>query len=391
MCLKAKLVQPPATSSRMPDKPPGGSWWLCASSLMILDLGGLRDLASASFTHTIFRSCGRSIFEPQPTFNWRPDLLGFSLTKIWCGFPSLRFKSMHFIDSVLVSPSELVYRPDSTRVIRIYVSPSNFFTLQFPRLDSNPPNEVNLDGQTTNYQGQVLPFFLKPKRHSSQHFIQSLVLDLTGFCPTGPKIKGAHPHYILFCELLLGPYTFGILPVGNDVIQTSSLSDHNLPAALSVPPPVSKIEDTALSALPTYQTAVSLNAEFSAKAWVNGHTAGDADAAEFFPHLTDTICGTGSDPYTTEGKVSGFARDSVESISETDPGVEDRGFEYFQQPLKCSASMMSQEFPVLSAPQPSPSPSHTEPDDPIAGDKIGYIPPRDMNLNLDERNILPGN
>ncbi|KAF7336349.1 hypothetical protein MVEN_02183400 [Mycena venus] len=104
--------------------------------------------------------------------------------------------------------------------------------------------------------------------------------------------------------------------------------------------------------------------------------------------------GAGLDPYTTlfpEAEVSGFARDSMGSISETDTGVENRGFEYFQQPLNWSASMVSQELPALSAPQPSPSPSHTEPDEPISVDENDYIAPRDINLNLDERNVLPGN
>ncbi|KAJ7928175.1 hypothetical protein B0H13DRAFT_2311711 [Mycena leptocephala] len=100
--------------------------------------------------------------------------------------------------------------------------------------------------------------------------------------------------------------------------------------------------------------------------------------------------GAGSGPYTTlfpEGEVSGFASDCMGSISETDTGVENRGFEYFQQPLNWSASMVSQELPALSAPQPSPSPSHTEPDEPICVDGNDYIAPRDINLNLDERNM----
>jgi hypothetical protein len=49
--------------------------------------------------------------------------------------------------------------------------------------------------------------------------------------------------------------------------------------------------------------------------------------------------GAGSDPYTTlfpEGEVSGFTRDSMGSISETDTGVENHGFEYFQQPVRVS-------------------------------------------------------
>jgi hypothetical protein len=49
-------------------------------------------------------------------------------------------------------------------------------------------------------------------------------------------------------------------PVGNNVIQISSVSNYDLPAALSAPPLVPKIEDTALSALKTHQTTTSLNA-----------------------------------------------------------------------------------------------------------------------------------
>ncbi|KAF8203540.1 hypothetical protein K438DRAFT_1757856 [Mycena galopus ATCC 62051] len=235
------------------------------------------------------------------------------------------------------------------------------------------------------------------------------------------------------------------------MIQTPSVSDHDSPAALSMPPLVSKIEDTAPSVLPTYQTAVSLNTgarrhkekqkadegkiQITRMNWQNcgdfSHPLEMACApyshgvfARFVESIASTetrrcqlTCliysiptthwldngfdkqmdfdlrvldeyfassGAGSDPYTTffpEGKVSGFARDSVGRISETDPGVDDSGFEYFQQ----------RNSPALSAPQPSPSPSHTEPDKPIAGDKNGYIAPRTMNLNLDERNVLPGN
>jgi hypothetical protein len=46
--------------------------------------------------------------------------------------------------------------------------------------------------------------------------------------------------------------------------------------------------------------------------------------------------GAGSEPYITlfpESKVSGFARDSMGSISKRNAAVEDRGFEYFQQPV----------------------------------------------------------
>ncbi|KAJ7311709.1 hypothetical protein DFH08DRAFT_822475 [Mycena albidolilacea] len=59
--------------------------------------------------------------------------------------------------------------------------------------------------------------------------------------------------------------------------------------------------------------------------------------------------------------------------------------------LNWSASMVAQELPALSAPQPSPSPSHTEPNKPISVDENDYIAPRDINLNLDECNVLPGN
>ncbi|KAJ7839724.1 hypothetical protein B0H14DRAFT_2587857 [Mycena olivaceomarginata] len=53
--------------------------------------------------------------------------------------------------------------------------------------------------------------------------------------------------------------------------------------------------------------------------------------------------------------------------------------------------MVAQELPALSAPQPSPSPSHTECDEPISVDENDYVAPRDINLDLDECNILPGN
>ncbi|KAF8170835.1 hypothetical protein K438DRAFT_1773514 [Mycena galopus ATCC 62051] len=95
--------------------------------------------------------------------------------------------------------------------------------------------------------------------------------------------------------------------------------------------------------------------------------------------------GAGSDPYTTlfpEGEVPGLPRDSIGSITETDTGVENHGFEYFQQPnspfflplshhpLRLTLSMMNQ-FPWTKT--------------------TTYIAPRDFNLNLDECNVLPGN
>ncbi|KAF8218094.1 hypothetical protein K438DRAFT_1952938 [Mycena galopus ATCC 62051] len=216
-----------------------------------------------------------------------------------------------------------------------------------------------------------------------------------------------------FLPALCAPPSHSSSPFGNDLIEISSDSDNDLSAALPAPPLVPKMEDTApqrkgkqkadegkiqitrqesvdqiveISTIPSTwpvprtPTAylIDLSNSLHLLKRENGFDL-SIDSMDFNLQVLDEYfasSGAGSDPYTPlfpegEGR--------------------NRGFEYLQQPLNWSASMVSQELPVLFAPQLSTSPSHTEPDEPISVDENDYVAPQDVNLNLAERNVLPGN